>query len=91
MRSLKFLSNCDRHSFNSKILDICEQLFTYSDSENLCPFQTEYHYYVHIPSNRVFKESEMGDSDLEHENISSSDIRIAKVSELKINMSVLVR
>jgi hypothetical protein len=61
--------------------------FTYSNNDDLCPFQTEYHYYFYLPEQKVFKKSGMGDSDLQHENILIADIRIAKISELLADQS----
>ena len=81
-RSLYFLQNANRHSFKSRVLGICEKLFTYSQIDDLCPLQTNYHYYVYLPSQKVFKESEMGDCNLKADNISIAEIRIAKISEL---------
>ena len=91
LRSISFLYAQDRHSFNGTVLHICEQLFTYSKADDLCQFKTQYHYYFYLPDRKVFKESEMGDSDLAHrEPISLCDIRIAKISELKIDKLELI-
>ncbi|WP_156114048.1 hypothetical protein [Myxosarcina sp. GI1] len=47
--------------------------------------QYSYHYYYYIPQSKVFKESALGNSNLDAENVKASDIRIAKISELNIN------
>ena len=47
--------------------------------------QTEYNYYFHIPTSKVFKESGMGNSDLDCDRVFLKDIRIAKISELPTN------
>jgi hypothetical protein len=90
LRSLSYLRKSDRNNLKSAILHICEMLFTYSNSEDLCPFQTEYHYYFYLPEQKVFKESEMGYSDLQQKNILLVDIRIAKISELAVGRSEFI-
>ena len=86
-RSIEFLQNSSRNSLESGVLNICEQLFTYSNGDDLCPFQCEYHYYIYLPEHRLFKESGMGHSDLDRKQISISEMRIAKISELQANSS----
>ncbi len=83
--SLKDLRDLNRHSFKSRVLFICEQLFTYSNQDDLCSLQTAYHYYFYFPEQRIFKESEMGDCDLAVEKFSRDQIRIAKMSELEVD------
>ena len=86
-RSATFLRDSDRHSLESGIAKICEQLFTYSNEDDLCPLQCKYHYYVYIPKNRSFRESGMGYSDLDVEQVSISEIRIATISEIEADSS----
>lgn len=87
LHSVSNLQNLDRNSFESGILSICEELFTYSNDEDFCPLQTKYSYYFYLPANKVFKESRMGDCNLEEQKISFSDVRIAKISEIKAEKS----
>ena len=86
-RSLSSLRNLNRNSFKSSVLDICERIFTYSNAEELCPFQTAYHYYFSLSDNRVFKESEMGHLDANDRDVSLSQVRIAKIGELNVDKS----
>ena len=86
-RSITFLPDCPRNSFESRIANICEQLFTYSHKDDLCPFQCEYHHYFYLPEHKIFKESGMGHSDLDKKNVLISEIRIAKISELQADSS----
>lgn len=82
--SVANLRNLDRHNFKSRILNICEQLFTYSNEDELCPWQSVYHYYFYLPEQKVFRESKLGTCDL-LQSISPSQVRIAKISELGID------
>lgn len=84
-RSLGRLENYNRNELESAISYICEVLFTYSNEEDMCELQSDYHYYYYIPEKRVFKESTLGMTDLNVQNVNSDDIRIAKVSELTFN------
>ena len=86
-RLLPSLITLDRNKFGNSILDICENLFTYYNAEELCPFQTEYHYYFYLPKQKIFKESKMGHTNLEEQNVNSSEIRIAKISEIEVDRS----
>jgi len=74
----------DRHSLKHSIADCCEFLFTFCDENDLCDMQSEYHYYVCVPNNMVFKESKLGSCVPEISNEENSSIRIAMVSELEI-------
>lgn len=47
--------------------------------------QTEYNYYFDIPTAKVFKESSMGDCDLDCDRVSLANIRIAEISKLQID------
>ena len=47
--SLAHLHDLDRHSFKSIVLAICEQLFTYSNEDDLCAWQFAYYYYFCLP------------------------------------------
>lgn len=89
-RSVSDLRNRDRQGFQNSVLDICEQLFTYSDIVDLCPMQTKYHYYFYIPEQTVFKESEIGDCNLLYKIASPTQIRIAKISELNRDRSEFI-
>jgi len=86
-RSAKHLPDCDRNSFENRVESICEQLFTYSHRDDLCLLQCEYHYYFYLREHKTFKESGMGYSDLDQERVSSSEIRIARISEIEANSS----
>ena len=85
------LSDSNQHSCKDGILDICENLFTYSHSEDTCPFQTQYHYYFLISDSKVFKESKMGITNLKKDNIYTSNIRIATISEIKADSSEYIQ
>lgn len=84
-RSVAFL-NGDRHNLESGVASICEQLFTYSSEDDLCPLQCEYHYYFYLTENKIFKESGMGYSDLD-KKVSISEIRIATISQIQADSS----
>ena len=84
-RSLGRLENYTRNELESAISNICEQLFTYSNEEDMCDFQSDNHYYYYMPGKRVFKESTLGMTNLNVQNVNRDDIRIAKVSELAFN------
>lgn len=79
------LPQYDRNNLKEEIDSICERLFTYSNEEEQCSFQTTFHYYFHIPSQTVFKESELGVMEPKLKIENRSEIRIAKVSEVNGN------
>lgn len=54
------LALCDRDHIVGSIGSICESLFTYSNSQDVCCRQGDYHYFFSIVENRVYKESELG-------------------------------
>ena len=67
-------------SFNDLLLLV----LSYCNGES-CEFQADYHYYVHIPTQKVFKESELGNTqDYPVEDKAIGDIRIARITELDI-------
>lgn len=91
MRLWSESQDIDRNSLKNLIEYTCENLFTYCDENDLCPLQSEYHYYFHNTKGIVFKESELGMTDLpNNEKVDPSDIRIAKVSELTIDRAKLL-
>ena len=90
-RSLAFLRGADRHSLESSIANICEQLFTYSNEDDLCLLQCEYHHYFYLPEHRVFKESGMGYSDLDMDMVAIADIRLAMISEVEADSSEYIQ
>ncbi len=83
-------SKCSRIDLKGAIDFICENLFTYCNDDDICSLQGDYHYYVHLPTGKVYKESLLGSSTLDEVITSSSDIRIAKISELNISPQELV-
>ncbi len=87
---LPFDRKCSRTNLEGAIDFICESLFTYCNDDDMCSFQGDYHYYVHLPTGKVYKESVLGSCTLDETITSSSDIRIAKVSELDISPQELV-
>ena len=89
--SVAFLRDSDRHDLESGIVSICEQLFTYSNKNDLCPLQCEYHYYFYLTENKIFKQSEMGYSDLDKKKVSISEIRIATIGEIQADSSEYIR
>ncbi len=84
-------SKCSRIELKGTIDFICESIFTYCNDDDMCSLQGDYHYYVHLPTGKVYKESVLGSSTLDVVIASSSDIRIAKISELKIPPPELVK
>ena len=83
-RSLKCLETHTRNELESAISYICEELFTYSNEDDICELQSDYHYYYYIPEKKVFKKSTLGMTNLNVQNVNRDDIRIAMVSELTI-------
>jgi hypothetical protein len=49
-----------RTTFGNILLDTCEKLFTYSQEDDLCSTQGQFHYYKDKNTNLVFKESVFG-------------------------------
>ena len=90
VRRRNVTGDIDRTGLINLIENTCEKLFTYSNEDDCCSMQSDYYYYFHIPTNKVFKESELGASDLDAEVSNRNEIRIAKVSELKISFLELV-
>jgi hypothetical protein len=90
-RHLPVDSKYSRIDLKGTIDYICESLFTYCNDDDMCSLQGDYHYYVHLPTGKVYKESELGSSTLDEVITSSSDIRIAKISELNISTHELVK
>ncbi len=65
------------------LLDICEFLFTYNKEDDLCDRQSQFHYYVDVSSGIVFKQSKSRILRPQIDTVKeTSDIRIAKISEL---------
>ena len=73
----------NRNELIGAINSLCLYTLTYSNEE-ICEFQADYRYYFHIPTKTVFKESDLGNSDLKIKNVQPNDIRIARLSELNI-------
>ena len=89
-RSLEKQQELDRNKLAHLLSYLCEQLFTYSNSDDICEMQSDYHYYFHIPTSTLFKESELG---MQVPRITIEDpneIRIARVSEINPNRDELV-
>ena len=49
-----------RTTFGNILLDTCEKLFTYSQEDDLCSTQGQFHYYKDKNTNLVFKQSVFG-------------------------------
>lgn len=82
-----------RQTLANEISCACEGLLTYMRDGDDCPMQSDFHYYFHEAENVVFKKSELGWCTLPKE-VSSADpeqIRIARLSELDVKPSELVR
>ena len=79
-----------RNELIGQILEACENLMLYMREGDDCSMQSQYRYYFHIPLERPFKKSELGTvSDLPvHPR--PEDVRIARISELKIDPETLV-
>lgn len=67
-----------------------ESLFTYHSDDDMCRYQSDFHYYYHIPSQTVFKESGLGALEPKIDIKNDSEIRIAKNSEIKVNQDELI-
>lgn len=81
VREVKYISGSDRHSVKSGINDICEKLFTYSNHEDFCEMQSQFHFYFSISNNTIYKVSELGVTrGIEENKIGIS--RIAFISEI---------
>ena len=89
-RHLEKQQKLDRNELALLLLSLCEQLFTYSNSDDICELQSDYHYYFHMPTNTLYKESELGMQVpcIVIEN--STEIRIARVSEINPDKGELV-
>ena len=61
---------------------VCEYLFTFCEEDDFCDLQSQYHYYYFIPESRVFRESQLGCTDLGAAVNDPRHVRVAKVSEL---------
>ena len=79
-----------RSSLETALTSTCEAALTYCAEDDMCEAQSVYHYYVHAPTNIVFKVSELGLSQNKPSwQLLPSDIRIAKISELTIILTDL--
>ena len=86
-------SSNSRQTLVDEVTYACAGLLTYMREDDDCPMQSGFHYYFHEAENVIFKESELGWCTLSKE-VRSSDpeqIRIARVSELDVMPSELVR
>ena len=87
---LPYLANQKKKYFTHSIDDICLNLFTYSKYDDLCLWQSDYHYYFDESSKSIFKESELGYREPNLKIVDISKIRVAKISELKIDCNELL-
>ena len=78
----KRLNESDRNTFPALITSICENLFTYSNNQEMCLMQSDFHYYFSFETNDTFKESEMGILEGLDKNQRNKSYRIALKSEL---------
>ena len=81
----KGLKPRDRGMVRRAILDICEYVFTYSHPDDICPLQSDYHYYVRTPDQAMYKQSELGHVEPTGFRVEPKNTRIAKKSELQRN------
>lgn len=81
-----------RHSLHYTMLEACVYLLTYSNEDDECLAQSQYHYYYFMPEKLVFKLSDLGFSDLPEGSwpTSWSDVRIARTSDLDIEPLELI-
>ena len=63
----------------------CEYLFTYLHPDDCCEMQSEFHYYVDLSSEMVFKESKMGV--VEPRECLTVKRRVALISDLSVDSS----
>ena len=78
----------NRHRVQAGIVSISEDLFTYSNKDDICPAQSDYHFYYDQKNETVYKESELGF--LEGVEYGAEICRrIARVSELHMNADEL--
>ena len=80
--SSKHLNEIDRNAFPNLIINICESLFTYSNDQEMCLMQSDFHYYFSFETNGIFKESELGILEGLDKNQRNENYRIALKSEL---------
>ena len=86
--AIKNLKKENRHQVQAGIVSISEGLFTYSNENDICPAQSDYHFYYDLRNETIYKESELGFLEgVEH----GAEVRrrIARVSELQINAEEL--
>ena len=80
-RQLKDLFGSNRHSAKSGIAYISEKLFTYSNCDDFCEMQSQFHFYFSVSKNAIYKVSELGTTQgIEVNEIGQS--RIAYTSEI---------
>jgi len=60
VREVESLTGSNMHSVKSGIDDICENLFTYSNCEDFCEMQSQFHFYFSVTHNTIYKVSELG-------------------------------
>ncbi len=74
-----------RNRFPEILDQVCCELLTYSDPDDAGPCQSDYHYYIHIPTGTLYKESDLGMRSPEIAIEHAADVRIALRSELPIS------
>ena len=82
------LQHQDRNVQARSIYGICENLFTYSNENEMCAFQSDFHFYCLKETGAVFKLSELGELQ-GVESVSPNSYRIAYTSELRFSADEL--
>ncbi|MDG9671666.1 hypothetical protein ONV78_28275 [Hahella sp. CR1] len=88
-RMLSYFDKRKRDTVAWLIADICENLFTYSNNDDACRMQSDFHYYFNVSAGAVFKESKLGEVQGCAPE-SRADRRIARVSDLSIPPQELI-
>ncbi len=82
-----------RIALEGEIGQTCLRLLTYMQDSDDCPMQSDYHYYVDERTGYLIKESDLGHLKTLRklfEPIEDGELRIAKISELEIEVSELI-
>ena len=81
-RIVESLEPRDRRAVEASLIRICHLVFTYCSEDDLCPMQTEFHYFVDTRTGALVKESEMGRVEPRGMSFDSLGMRIATISDL---------
>ena len=77
------MGNIDRNKLASILSSLCLSLFTYSNENESCEMQSDFHFYYDLENGTLFKESELGVVVPADIQIEKGKLRIALKSELE--------